>query len=61
MWALAAIGVVVLVIVALFVPRLVGCIVVGCLLGGGWWGLFVPLAIGGLIIDVVHLIITFKA
>lgn len=36
-----------------FVPRMVLAIVGGCILGGWWWVLFLPLAIGGFVIDVL--------
>lgn len=53
MWVLVALGIVALIIIALFFPRSVGSIVIGCLLGGAWWWLFAPLAVGGVVIDIL--------
>jgi len=37
-------GVIVLVFLGIFLPRVAVCILAGALLGGAWWILFIPLA-----------------
>ena len=55
MLVLAIFGIIALIIAGFFVPRFVGCLVIGSLLGGTWWWMFAPLMIVGIAIDVVDL------
>ena len=53
MWILEALGVICILLIAFFFPRTIVAILLCTLLGGGLlWLLFVPLTIGGLIIDI---------
>lgn len=53
MGVLTIIGIIILVIAGFFIPRFIGCLVIGSLLGGGWWWVFLPLMIVGIIIDAM--------
>jgi len=55
MTGLDIMGIICLVIVGLFFPRTVSCIVLGSLLAGLWWWIFAPLAIIGFKVDVLFL------
>ena len=53
---LSALGVVFAMIAGLFLPRLIGTILLGVIVGGGgWWFLFAPLAVLALIVDLFTL------
>jgi hypothetical protein len=51
MTGLEIIGLICLIVVWILLPRTISALVIGVLIGGYWWWLFVPLAIVGLIID----------
>ncbi|MCL5071066.1 MAG: hypothetical protein M1308_09240 [Actinobacteria bacterium] len=55
MFGFAIIGIIVLIVVGCFFPRLIASILAGIILGGGWWCLFGPVAFVGLIIDCLQM------
>ena len=45
-------GVLFLIVLFILFPHTVGSIILGCFLGGAWWIICIPLALGGIFMDL---------
>jgi len=47
-------GIILLILAGIFIPHAALCLLAGIVFGEGWWVLFIPLAIIGVIVDLIR-------